>query len=121
MNFIESVRSEESKSYLDTRSEEVFKDPPILKQKVEEQEITIQKLLEENIKLDANLVHDSKIITDQVKRIKWLEYMIYIRHFLSTSEEIALWDQQTKPVFDTVFNGSRYSDEVPIYKEEWYE
>ena len=86
----------------------------------QEQEVAIQKLLEENIKLDTDLIHDSEIITSQAKRIVWLEYMIAMGHFIYNHRDIDLWKEQTKSVYEAVSDRMKYSDTPPIFKEEWY-
>lgn len=137
MNYGEFMRDETGQSYLTERNDAIYRDPPKTRYTVQEiahskgmpqlatsamlaLDAECIKLLEENAKMDTALMMDSETITDQAKRIEWLEYMIAMAHFISSQKDIDLWKEQTAKVYEAVENRLTFSDTPPVMREDWY-
>jgi hypothetical protein len=119
MNYGEFMRDETGQSYLTERNDAIYRDPPKTTYTVQEianskgmpqlatsamlaLDAECIKLFEENAKMDTALMMDSETITDQAKRIEWLEYMIAMAHFISSPKDIDLWKEQTAKIYEVV-------------------
>jgi hypothetical protein len=76
--------------------------------------------LKTNARLDTLLNIDSDIISDQVRRIQWLEYMIWAAANFDSSEDVIIWKDQVDGVIKTVDSKTVYSDDLPVFRKEWY-
>ena len=61
-------------------------------------EATNDNLMKENAKLDAYCLADSATITDQAKRIKYLEMVVSMCHTIDTVEDIPILEAHTAPI-----------------------
>ena len=137
MNYGEFMRDETGKSYITERTNAVYRDPPKTIYTVHEiahakgmpqlatsamlaLDAECIRLLNENAQLDTALMMDSETITDQAKRIEWLEYMIAMAHFISNHTDIELWKEQTSKVYEAVERRLTFSDTPPVMREDWY-
>jgi hypothetical protein len=138
MNYGEFMRDETGQTYLTERNDAIYRDPPKTTYTVQEiahskgmpqlatsamlaPDAECIKLLEENAKLDTALMMDSETITDQAKRIEWLEYMVAMAHFISNHKDVELWKEQTRKVYKATERRLTFSDEPPVYRDAWYE